>query len=209
MPAVTPVTLAGRFVRLEPLTMSHAEALAEAASASRETYEFTWVPDGELAARKYIQEALDGQAEGRMLPFATIDAQDGRVVGATRFANIAFWDWPQGNPNQRGEDLPDTVEIGWTWLAASAQRTPINTEAKLLMLSHAFETLRVHRVMLNTDARNMRSRNAIERIGAKFDGVVRAERIARDGSVRDSAFFSIVEAEWPAAKAALQARLSQ
>ena len=99
------------------------------------------------------------------------------------------------------------VEIGWTWLAAAAQRTPINTEAKLLMLTHAFETWRVHAVKLNTDARNARSRAAIERIGARFDGVLRAHRPASDGGIRDTAAFSLLEAEWPAAKRHLLARL--
>ena len=99
------------------------------------------------------------------------------------------------------------VEIGWTWLAADVQRTAVNTEAKLLMLIHAFETWRVHAVRLQTDSRNERSRNAILRIGARFDGVVRVSRVASDGRIRDTAVFSITEAEWPAAKARLQARL--
>ena len=101
------------------------------------------------------------------------------------------------------------VEIGWTWLAAAAQRTPINTEAKLLMLAHAFDHWRVHRVSLMTDARNQRSRNAILRLGARFDGVLRAARPASDGAIRDTAAFSILEAEWPAVRANLEARLKQ
>ena len=146
-------------------------------------------------------------AEGRALPFATIDRKAARVVGSTRFGNVEFWSWPAGNPHQRGAHLPDVVEIGWTWLAADMQRSGVNTEAKLLMLTHAFEGWRVHRVSLMTDARNMRSRNAILRIGATFDGVIRAQRIAFDGGIRDTAAFSILEAEWPAVKTALQARL--
>jgi RimJ/RimL family protein N-acetyltransferase len=118
-----------------------------------------------------------------------------------------FWDWPPGNPHQRGADVPDVVEIGATWLAPAAQRTAINTEAKLLMLTHAFEAWRVHRVSLLTDARNERSRAAIARIGARLDGVVRAARVAADGGIRDTAVYSIVEPEWPAVRDALRARL--
>jgi RimJ/RimL family protein N-acetyltransferase len=202
------VTLKGTYVRLEPLAASHAAALTAAASSGpRETYAFTWVPTTEADAATYIDEALKLHSQGRALPFATIDAASGRVIGSTRYLNVEFWAWPPGNSLQRGEDLPDVVEIGATWLAPAAQRTPINTEAKLLMLTHAFEVWRVHRVSLMTDARNMRSRNAILRLGAKFDGVLRAARIAVDGGIRDTAAFSIVEAEWPEVKAHLQEKL--
>jgi RimJ/RimL family protein N-acetyltransferase len=202
------VTLKGAHVRLEPLTPGHAGALAAAAnSSSRDTYAFTAVPENEAGAATYIAAALELHAQGKALPFATVDAATGRVVGSTRYLNVEFWAWPAGSPFQRGEDVPDVVEIGATWLAPAAQRTPINTEAKLLMLTHAFEVLRVHRVSLMTDARNMRSRNAILRIGAKFDGVLRVARVAFDGLIRDTAAFSIVEAEWPAVKAGLQAKL--
>jgi RimJ/RimL family protein N-acetyltransferase len=206
---VKPVTLEGRRVRLEPLARSHAAGLLAAASGSRDTYGFTFVPatTGETAA--YIATALDEQAAGRALPFATVDRASGHVVGATRFFNIEFWPWPAGNPNQRGAERPDVVEIGWTWLAPGAQRTPINTEAKLLMLAHAFDHWRVHRVSLMTDARNQRSRNAILRLGARFDGVLRAARPASDGAIRDTAAFSILESEWPAVRTNLQARLTQ
>jgi RimJ/RimL family protein N-acetyltransferase len=202
------VTLEGKHVRLEPLTVGHAPALdAAARSGPRETYAFTWVPGSEADARRYIDEALALHAQGRALPFATVDAASGRVIGSTRFLNVEFWAWPPGSPLQRGEDVPDVVEIGATWLVPAAQRTPINTEAKLLMLTHAFEVWRVHRVSLMTDARNMRSRAAILRLGATFDGVIRAARVAVDGMIRDTAAFSILEAEWPAVKAGLQAKL--
>jgi RimJ/RimL family protein N-acetyltransferase len=130
-------------------------------------------------------------------------------VGSTRFGNIESWPWPPGNPNQRGDDRPDAVEIGWTWLAAAAQRTAVNTEAKLLMLTHAFEEWRVHRVSLMTDSRNERSRNAILRLGARFDGVLRGQRPATDGGIRDTAAFSILESEWPMIRRRLQSRLDQ
>jgi RimJ/RimL family protein N-acetyltransferase len=191
---VTPVVLEGRWVRLEPLTVEHAAALLQAASGPRETYGLTLVP-GEEAAR-------------RSLPFATVDRATGRVVGSTRFLNIEYWTWPAANAHQRGAERPDVVEIGATWLAAAAQRTPINTEAKLLMLTHAFDRWRVHRVSLMTDARNERSRTAILRLGARFDGVLRAARPASDGAIRDTAAFSILEAEWPAVRAKLEARLT-
>jgi N-acetyltransferase len=205
---IEPITLIGKHVRLEPLTRAHAPALAAAAaSGSRDTYAFTWVPDGVESAAAYIEEALALHAQGKVLPFATVDAPSGRVVGSTRYLNVEFWTWPPGSPFQRGEDVPDVVEIGATWLAPAAQRTPINTEAKLLMLTHAFEIWRVHRVSLLTDARNTRSRNAILRLGARPDGVIRAARVAVDGGIRDTAVFSILESEWPAVKTHLQARL--
>ena len=206
---VTPVVLAGRFVRLEPLTAAHAPDLVAAASGPRDTYGLTWVPGTLAEATAYVEAALGEQAARRSLPFATVDRVTGRVVGSTRFLNIEFWTWPQGNAHQRGVERPDAVEIGATWLAADAQRTPINTEAKLLMLAHAFDRWRVHRVSLMTDARNERSRNAIMRLGARFDGVLRAARPASDGTIRDTAAFSILESEWPAIRAKLQARLTQ
>ena len=208
-PSLSPIVLGGRHVRLEPLTRGHAGALAAAASGSRDTYGLTTVPDGEADALAYIETALRDQAAARSLPFATVASATGHVVGSTRFLNIEFWTWPPGHPFQRGEDLPDVVEIGATWLAARAQRTAINTEAKLLMLAHAFETWRVHRVSLMTDARNERSRRAILRLGARFDGVIRAQRPAVDGTIRDTAAFSILEEEWPTVKRQLQSRLDQ
>jgi N-acetyltransferase len=206
---VTPVVLTGRFVRLEPLTAAHAPALLAAASGSRETYGLTWVPGSLGEAEAYVAAALAEQSARRSLPFATVDRRAGRVVGSTRFLNIEFWGWPDGNAYQRGAERPDVVEIGATWLAAAAQRTPINTEAKLLMLTHAFEHWRVHRVSLMTDARNERSRRAILRLGARFDGVLRAARPASDGAIRDTAAFSILDSEWPAVRANLEARCRQ
>jgi RimJ/RimL family protein N-acetyltransferase len=206
---VRPVTLEGGFVRLEPLTQAHAGPLLAAASGSRETYGLTLVPGSAAETAAYIETALAEQRATRSLPFATVDRASGRVIGSTRFLNIEFWTWPVGNRHQRGPERPDVVEIGATWLAASAQRTPINTEAKLLMLTHAFDPWRVHRVSLMTDARNQRSRQAILRLGARFDGILRAARPASDGAIRDTAAFSILEEEWPAVRANLEARLTQ
>ncbi len=207
MSLVVPVTLEGRFVRLEPLSLAHAGALLAAANGPRDTYAWTWVPAIAGEMEKYVQTALDEHVSGLSLPFATVERASGTVVGATRFGNIEFWTWPETSQYRRSTGLPDVVEIGWTWLAARAQRTPINTEAKLLMLTHAFETWRVHRVTLKTDARNERSRRAIERLGARHDGVLRAHMPASDDSIRDTAYYSIVAAEWPAVKAGLRSRL--
>ena len=140
------------------------------------------------------------------MPFATVDKVRARVVGSTRFGNIECWSWP-GAPVEPLPHGPDAVEIGWTWLAASAQRTYVNSEAKLLMLGHAFDVWRVRRVTLKTDARNARSRANIERIGCRFDGILRAHMAAWDGGIRDSAFYSMLAEEWPAAREKLRARL--
>jgi len=209
MSAMEPVTLEGQHARLEPLSLNHVDALLAVASGPRDTYGFTTVPGSEAEMRRYVETALRERAERRAMPFATIDRMRGRVVGSTRFGHIEFWTWPAGNPHQRGEALPDVVEIGWTWLGAEAQRTAINTEAKLLMFCHAFEVWRVHRVSLVTDARNARSRAAIERLGARLDGVLRANRPAADGSVRDTACYSIIDREWPDVRANLASRLER
>ena len=202
-----PLALEGAHVRLEPLELRHVPVLAAVASGPRDTYAFTWVPDGEPAMLRYVEEALALRESGAAVPFATIQRATGRAIGSTRFFNFEYFRWPEGArvPPQP----PDAVEIGWTWLAADAQRTPVNTEAKLLMLTHAFETWRVLRVNLRTDARNARSRAAIERLGAKLDGILRAHVPASDGGVRDTATYSLLATEWPAAKSRLEARLGQ
>ena len=197
--------LVGRTVRLEPLERHHVDALADAAAEDRATYHWTFVPDGREAMAAYVETALQGREDDLFTPFATIRQEDGRVVGSTRFLTER-WDWSVSDNSRQRADAPDVVEIGWTWLAPSAQRTRINTEAKLLMLTHAFETWQVHRVCLRTDRRNERSRNAIERLGATLDGVIRADRPASDGEVRDTAHYSIVSAEWPAIRDRLAAR---
>jgi len=200
------VTLIGRYVRLEPLTMAHAADLA-AAAVDRSTYAYTWVPDGVGEAETFVADALAEEAAGNHLPFATVALPDDRVVGSTRFIDTAPWQWPPWAADRQRTGVPDVVEIGHTWLAAGAQRTAVNTEAKLLMLTHAFDTWQVYRVRLKTDARNARSRAAIERLGATFEGILRAHQPGADGTVRDSAMFSITAADWPAVRANLQARL--
>jgi N-acetyltransferase len=153
----------------------------------------------------YVEHALDEQRAGRQLPLVTRLRESGRIVGSTRFHDIEPWSWPAGSANQR-LDRPDAVEIGYTWLAPSAQRTGVNHEAKLLMLTHAFEVWKVHRVRFRTDERNQRSRAAIERLGAQFDGIVRADRPGADDTVRHSAYYSILADEWPVVREHLMAR---
>jgi len=202
--ALTPFALHGPSVTLRPLSVDDAAALAAAAVESRDRYVFTRVPDGEDDARRYIEGALaERQTRGR-LAFATL--WQSRVVGSTSYLGAERWRWPTGSPLQRAEG-PDVVEIGATWLAASAQRTRCNTEAKLLMLAHAFDVWQVHRVALKTDARNATSRRAIERLGALFEGVRRADMPGQDGTVRDSAYYSIMRAEWPDVRKRLDAAL--
>jgi N-acetyltransferase len=197
------VTLEGQFMRLEPLSLEHVSALLEAASVQRDTYGLTLVPDTLAGMKAYVQTALDGFSKGAMLPFATLDARTNRVVGSTRFLNIEFWLWPTGAAQGRTDGTPDVAEIGSTWLAQDAQRSAINTEAKLLMLEFAFTVWKVRCVRLKTDARNERSRNAILRLGANFDGVLRAHMPASDGAVRDSAYYSILASEWDGVKSRL------
>ncbi|MFL5318158.1 MAG: GNAT family N-acetyltransferase [Myxococcaceae bacterium] len=199
------VVLTGSHVRLEPLRMSHLAGLLAAANEARSTYSIANVPSDDAAMRKYLEIARSEWERGVSLPFATIDLRGDRVVGTTRFGNIEYWSWP-GEKTPPVPTGPDAVEIGWTWLAASAQRTAINSEAKLLMLRHAFETWGVRRVTLKTDARNARSRAAIERLGAKFDGILRAHMPAYGGGVRDSAYYSILRAEWPTVQTKLTRR---
>lgn len=207
------LTLAGRGVRLEPLALDHAPALAAAAAEDRSTYAFTPVPDGPGEARDYVEAALAETAAGNHLPFAVVwlggpERGPDRVVGTTRFVDVAPWQWPAGRPEQR-HGVPDAVEIGHTWLAASAQRSAVNTEAKLLLLEQAFGIWQVYRVRLKTDVRNRRSRAAIERLGARLEGVLRADRPATDGGPRDSAYYAIVAHEWPEIRERLQERLRE
>jgi len=197
---ISPVTLEGKHARLEPLTAAHADQLVAAASDGELwNSKVTVVPSQETIS-EYLRAALDGQSQGRELPFVISRKEpetqaDHSVVGTTRFYDIS--------PVDR------KAAIGYTWLAKSAQRTPVNTEAKLLLLTHAFETWRLVRVELITDVLNEQSRAAILRLGAKQEGILRNHLILPNGRVRDSVFFSIIDEEWPEVKAKLQARLDQ
>ena len=194
-----PVVLTGEQVVLEPLAPRHVPGLIAAAAEDRSSYEWTPVPNGEPEIRGWVERAEREREQGRMLTFATMTAADANVVGSTSFLDPQRW--------QRSDRAFDSIEIGSTWLAASAQRTAINTEAKLLMLEHAFDVWNVHRVVLNTDARNERSRAAIERIGATFEGILHGFRIGVEGTPRDTATFAITAPEWPEVRARLVARL--
>ena len=194
--------LVGEVVRLEPLSRGHADDLLVAASEDRSTYGFTGVPSSLDTMLLYI-DGLSGDFErGHVVPFAQVSVATGRAVGATRYLTIRY---------RPGQATPFAVEIGGTWLAASAQRTAINSEAKLLLMSYAFDEWGVARVDLKTDARNERSRAAMSRIGATFEGVLRQwqpSQVAGEAELlRDSAMFSVMDFEWPAVRESLMSRL--
>jgi N-acetyltransferase len=193
------VILRGSYIHLEPLAVRHVGGLAAASAEDPSLYQWSPVPQGTAEAIKYVETALAWRDAGKAFAFATVRAADGIVIGSTRFFDIEQWAWPAGH-ERHGWSTPDVCEIGYTWLARSAIRTAANTEAKLLMLAHAFENWNVLRVCLHTDVRNERSRAAIERIGGKFEGILRSHRMAADFIARDSARYSILAAEWPAAK---------
>ncbi len=192
---IEPFTLEGAHIRLEPLSFRRYDQLCEA-SADASIWQWTasvaQTPD---QMRDYIETALRWQAEGTALPFAIIEKSSDRAIGSTRFAAI-----DQANRN---------VELGYTWINPQWQRTFVNTEAKYLMLRHAFESLNCIRVWLRTDALNERSRNAILRFGAKQEGILRNHMISRTGRIRDSIIFSVIDSEWPEVKASLEEKLSR
>jgi N-acetyltransferase len=192
---IQPVTLQGSHIRLEPLTLNHLDGLCE---IGLDTELWRWIPTPVRSRDDmldYIRLALQWQTDGTALPFATVDQNSGRIVGCTRYMNI-------DKPNRH-------VEIGSTWIGKPWQRTAVNTEAKYLMLRHAFETLGCFRVELKTDALNQQSRNAILRIGASQEGIFRKHVVCADGRLRDSVYFSIVDSEWPGVKARLEEKLHQ
>jgi RimJ/RimL family protein N-acetyltransferase len=194
--------LTGSVVRLEPLGQRHARGLAAAAAGAGDLYRMTKVPTTETDAADYIALALAGRDAGTAAPFAVVRLADEAVIGSSRLWDLQWWPWPDGHP-RHGHEGPDTAEIGHTWLAKSAIRTGANTEMKRLMLTHAFETWDVASVCFHTDARNERSAAAIERIGGRFEGVLRSHRLATDLRPRDSARYSITAAEWPSVRARL------
>jgi RimJ/RimL family protein N-acetyltransferase len=190
-----PVTLEGNGVRLEPLAAAHAPALAEAASDGRLwDLWFTMIPEPPGMA-DYVATALAGQADGHMLPWVVRDASSGEVIGTTRYHDIVL--------------AVDRIEIGYTWYAARWQRSHVNTACKILLFEHAFERLGCAVVGLRTDNFNLRSQRAIEALGAKKDGVVRHHAPRRDGSPRDTVFYSVLAKEWPDVKRHLALRLAR
>ena len=201
-------TLTGQHVRLEPLRAEHADALAEASAGDSELYRWSPVPQTTVEAVSYIATALSMRHADTGFPLVVIRRADNIVIGSTRFFNIERWPWPPRHP-EHNRSTPDGCEIGYTWYSPSSIRTAVNTECKLLMLGHAFEKWRVHRVCLHTDVRNARSRAAMERLGCRFEGVLRAHRMAADFIPRDSARYSIIAAEWPEVKQRLTDRLAR
>ncbi len=190
---VEPTTLRGRIVRLDPMKHEHAGPLSH---VGLEPSLWRWIPHPVATAddmRSYVATALDEQRRGVSVPFVIIDQISGQVIGSTRYANI--------------EPMHRRLEIGWTWITPAHQRSAANTEAKLLLLTHAFETLGAHRVELKTDALNDRSREAILRIGAVEEGTFRKHMIASTGRVRDTVYYSVIDSEWPKIKANLLALL--
>jgi len=200
--------LEGRHVRLEPLEQRHVEALTAASAVDPSLYQWSAVPVGRPAVQAYVETAAAARAAGTAVPFATIRRADGDVIGSTRFFDLERWPWPADHP-KRQQGLPDACEIGYTWYTKSAIRTAANTEAKLMMLTHAFEVWQMARVCLHTDERNARSRAAMERLGCRFEGILRSHRLAVDLIPRNSARYSIVAAEWPQAKARIQDMLAK
>ena len=192
---VEPVTLEGRHVRLEPMSRAHLGGLTEV-GLDGELWRWTATRIASPEeARAYVEAALEEQARGVSLPFVTVERGRGRVVGSTRFGNI--------DPANR------KAEIGWTWIGRAWQRTAVNTEAKLLMLAHAFDVWRCVRVELKTDSLNEQSRRAILRLGAKEEGTLRNHMITYTGRLRHSVFFSVIESEWPQVKADLETKLAR
>jgi RimJ/RimL family protein N-acetyltransferase len=201
-------TLTGVHIRLEPLGRHHIGGLAAAAANDPTLYQWSPVPQSEAQSERYVETALAWRDAGTAEPFAMVRVCDGMVIGSTRFWNIERWAWPSGHLRY-ARPHPDACEIGYTWLTRSALRSAANTEAKSLMLTHAFETWEVLRVCLHTDSRNERSRAAIERIGGKFEGILRAHRMTADFIPRDSVRYSIIAAEWPEVKRRLHRLLDR
>jgi RimJ/RimL family protein N-acetyltransferase len=204
MDGVDAVTLRGSVVTLVPVSLGHVDALVEAANLDRSTYGFTPVPADAASMHASVASQLAEYERRAALPFTVTATATGEALGQTRLFTYR---------SSRDVDRLDAVEIGGTWLAATAQRTAVNTEAKRLLLAHAFDVMGVERVELRTDVRNARSRAAILRIGATFEGVLRAWQPSfvpgEEGLLRDTAMFSVVRSEWPSVRAALDERRSR
>lgn len=199
---IEPLTLYGSSVVLRPLSRGDVPALRAIAAGPRATFEWAMVPSpAEVAG--YVEKALS-QVERKAALVFVICLPGGEVVGSTRLFDLQRWEWPGGADPRPGQDVLDAAEIGYSWLAEKVQRTAVNSEAKLLLLRHAFETFRCFRVTLKTDERNTRSRRAIERLGAHFDGILRAFQPAADGRPRNTAYYTILDREWPYIQRRLQ-----
>jgi RimJ/RimL family protein N-acetyltransferase len=193
MAPLGPITLTGKYIRLEPMRPSHARALSE---AGRDEAIWTWMPARPVTAEAmdgWIQKAMEAESQGREYPFVVVRLEDNRVIGSSRYLDV--------------QEDDRTVEIGWTWYSPDAWGGVVNPEAKYLLMRHAFEDWRAIRVALKTDINNLHSQSAIKKLGARYEGTLRNQRIRPDGSYRDSVIFSVVENEWPQVKARLEERL--
>ncbi len=198
--------MTGEIIRLEPLEMRHIPALVAASEKDRDLYHWSPVPNGHAETTKWVETAICWRKAATAEPYVTVRIADGAVIGSTRFWNIERWLWPPGH-ERFGRKEPDACEIGHTWLSSDAIRSGANTETKYLMLQLAFETWSVLRVCFHTDDRNARSRAALERIGGRYEGILRAHRMAADFTARNSARYSILASEWPAVKKRLMGLL--
>jgi RimJ/RimL family protein N-acetyltransferase len=205
---ISDVVLQGTEVRLEPLAHHHIDGLVLATAVDPSLYVWSPVPQGAAAAAQYVETASAWRNAGTAVPFAIIRLADSAVVGCTRFWNLERWTWPRDHPRY-GRAAPDACEIGYTWLTRSAIRTAVNTETKLLLLTHAFGDWQVFRVCFHADLRNERSSKALERLGARREGILRAHRIAIDYIPRDSVRYSIVDSDWPEVRDGLCRRLAR
>ena len=195
MVALGPVTLIGRYLRLEPMRAVHAAALLE---AGRDPEIWAWMParpTTRAAMDTWLAKAMKGEGQGREYPFVVVRLADGRIIGSTRYLAV--------------EEEDRTVEIGWTWYSPDAWGGVVNPEAKYLLMRHAFEDWHAIRVALKTDVKNLHSQAAIRKLGARYEGTLRNQRIRPDGSYRDTVIFSIIESEWPSVKAKLEQRLRE
>ncbi len=193
MAPLGPITLTGKHIRLEPLRPAHARALVE---AGRSEEIWTWMPTRPVTAEsmdRWIEKAMQAEAQGHEYPFVVVRLEDDRVIGSTRYLDV--------------QEEDRTVEIGWTWYSPDAWGGVVNPEAKYLLMRHAFDDWRAIRVALKTDIKNVHSQAAIEKLGARYEGSLRNQRIRPDGSYRDTVIFSIIESEWPEVKARLEVRL--
>lgn len=208
---ITAFELAYGRVRLVPLAKVHVDALTTAATGDRSTFGLAPIPRDRAEMDRYVDRALVEHASFKSVPFAV--EHEGVVIGSYRLMSLEWWAWPdgeikiEGEPRVPGSNPPDVAEIGHAWITPGAQRTHVNSTVCFLLMKHAFEEWKVHRLVLKTDARNDRSRNAITRLGGKLEGILRSHTPAADGIIRDVAMFSILPTEWPAIKTRLESAL--
>ncbi|HVS07094.1 MAG TPA: GNAT family protein [Candidatus Dormibacteraeota bacterium] len=193
MAPLGPLTLTGVHIRLEPMRPWHARALLE---AGRDDAIWSWMPARPVTVEqmdRWLEKAMEAESQGREFPFVVVRLEDNRVIGSTRYLDV--------------QDADRSVEIGWTWYTPDVWGGVVNPEAKYLLMRHAFDDWRAVRVALKTDIKNLRSQAAIKKLGARYEGTLRNQRIRLDGSYRDTVVFSVIESEWPQVKAGLEERL--